>query len=200
MVERNTKPNISQPELATSDLLDLSALQLPQNFEEAAGIKKILNTIPVRKPNRQEFIRVHPDEGFRFSTLLLEVKEDRECFLVDPSLQAELPGEMIPKMLFTTINRQGVLFLWPIRLPGRDGRVDHWNRSAMEAAELAMENWVVVKANMALGAYEVFAAAGEIPPPNWPEKTFQELASIAFKGKFIQDPNHIILQRLKGRV
>ena len=200
MAKLNPKPNISQAEPVTSDLLDLSALQLPQNFEEAAGIKKILHTVPVRKPNRQEFIRVRPDEAFRLSTLLLEIKEDRECFLVDPSLQAELPGEMVPKILFTTINRQGVTFLWPIRLPGKDGRLDNWNRSAMEAAELAMENWVVVKANMALGAYEVFAATGEIPTPNWPEKSFQELVSIAFKDKFIRDPNHIILQRLRGQV
>ena len=103
MAKLNPKPNISQAELGTSDLLDLSALQLPQNFEEAAGIKKILNTVPVRKPNRQEFIRVHPDEAFRFSTLLLEVKEDRECFLVDSSLQAELPGEMVPKILYRII-------------------------------------------------------------------------------------------------
>jgi hypothetical protein len=30
-----------------------------------------------------------------------------------------------------------VLTLWPIRRPGEDGRVDQWNASALEAAEMA---------------------------------------------------------------
>ena len=37
----------------------------------------------------------------------------------------------------TAINRQGVLFLWPIRLPGADGKIDDWSRSAMDAADEA---------------------------------------------------------------
>ena len=40
--------------------------------------------------------------------------------------------------LYTTITRQGVVSLWPIRLPLPDGRYNEWHRSAAEAAELAM--------------------------------------------------------------
>ena len=46
------------------------------------------------------------------------------------------------RILFTAITRQGVLFLWPIRLPGQGGKVDSWNRSALEAAMLSINRWV----------------------------------------------------------
>ena len=34
----------------------------------------------------------------------------------------ELPGEFATVTLFTTINRQGTLHLWPVKLPGPDGQ------------------------------------------------------------------------------
>ena len=131
---------------------------------------------------------------------MLELKEDRETYLVDPALWSELPGEIAPIQLYTAITRQGVLFLWPVRLPGEDGRQMEWHRSAHEAAEMATKAWVKVQANMGLGAYEVFEATGNLPGPEWPEKPFKELLRIAFKGKFIDDINHPALKRLRGEV
>ena len=52
--------NIEQT--GSGDLIDPSLLRLEQNFAELAGVKKRLVTVPVRKPHRQEFIRVHPSE------------------------------------------------------------------------------------------------------------------------------------------
>ena len=50
-------------------------------------------------------------------------------------------GELVvPKVLFTAMNWQGVLSLWSIRRPGRDGRLDAWNQSALEAVLLAMNH------------------------------------------------------------
>ena len=115
------------------------------------------------------------------------MKEDRETYLIEPDLWQELPGEVVPKMLFGGMNRQGVFFLWPVRLPGSDGKLDEWNRSAMEAAQMATKGWVRVAANMSLGAYEVFQATAELPEPEWPEESFQQLLRIAFKDRFIRD-------------
>jgi hypothetical protein len=45
----------------TGDLFDnMDQLKLDQNFSEAIGVKKQITTIPIRKPGRQDFIRVHP--------------------------------------------------------------------------------------------------------------------------------------------
>ena len=158
-------------------------------------MKKALLTVPVKKPDKQAFIRVHPDESFRLPTAILEFKEDRESYLVDPSLLSELPGEVVPKMLFTAVTRQDVVFLWPVTLPAEDGRGMEWHRSLMLAAEMAMNTWVRVVANMSLGAYEVFEAAGDLPEPRWPDVDLQGLLDIAFRDHFIQDMDHPAVQR-----
>ena len=206
------KQNLQKSEMDTSnvnkgvgssnneDLFDLKKLTLSQDFAEIVGVKKKIITVPVRKPHRQSFVRVHPDESWRLETAVLEVKEDRETYLVDPSIWSELPGEIIPEVLFTTINRQGVVFLWPIRLPGEDGRHNPWHRSALEVARLAIKQWVRVTANMSLGAYDVFEATGDFPEPEWPDISFQELLQVAFRDKFIQSLDHPVIQRLRGQL
>jgi hypothetical protein len=183
-----------------ADPFDLSRLRLSQDFVAAAGVRKILNTVPVRKPSKEWFVQTHPDVDYRIQTCVVELKEDSETYLVDPSLWDELASESTfsPRALITTINRQGVLFLWPIRLPGADGRLDEWSRSAMDAATRATGKWLRVQANMSLGAYEMYEAAGQWAAPEWPEMPFQELVRIAFKERFINTHDHPVLKRLRG--
>ncbi len=183
-----------------SNLFDPATLRLSQNFGESAGVKKLVTTIPVRKPNKQDFIRVHADPAYRLETAVLEFKEERETYLVAPALWSELPSELTPKVLFTAINRQKVLFVGPVRLPGEDGRHDEWNASALEAASMAHKDWIRLSANMSLGAYEVYQATGALPEPEWPEMEFGKILEIAFKGRFITDLDHPALRRLRGEI
>src|SRR5262249_43815964 len=93
---------------------------------------------------------------------------------------------------------QGVVSLWPIRLPAPDDRKTEWPRSAREAAELAMTRWVRVKANMSLGAYEIFEAPGVVAEPVWPELSYAELLRIAFRERIITAFDHPVIKRLRG--
>jgi len=185
---------------ATGDVADLSRLRLAKDFAAAIGVKKALLTVPVRKPTRQEFVRVHPDPAFRTQIALIELRDEGEVYAVEQGLCAELPGEVIPKVLLTTITKQGVVLLWPIRLPGEDGRLDAWNRSALDAADLATKKWVKVVSDRALGAYNVFEATGNLSDPEWPEVSFEELVRVAFKGRVISTLDHPVLRRLRGEV
>ncbi len=182
------------------DPFNLNKLRLSQDFSANLGVKKALLMVPVRKPNRQEFIRVHPGEDWRLETMILELKEKGETFLVDQDLWEHLAGELIPKVLYTAINRQGVITLWPIRLPGEDGRLDEWNRSALEGAGMAEKQWVRIAANMSLGGYDVYPAAADIQEPEWPDIAFQEVLRIAFKDRFIQSLEHPVVRRLQGAI
>jgi hypothetical protein len=58
------------------DPFDVASLRLSQNFTETAGVKKLLTTVPVRKPKKQEFVRVHPGEGYRLDVAMIELKDD----------------------------------------------------------------------------------------------------------------------------
>src|SRR5690348_15937683 len=84
---------------------DPAALRLDQSFAETVGVKKLLTTVPVRKPNRQDFVRVHPDPAYRLTpAAILELKEDREVYLITPAMAMELPGEFAGATLYTSIN------------------------------------------------------------------------------------------------
>ncbi len=194
----STEPPVTGLESAP-DPFNPESLRISQDFAAAAGVKQVLTTIPVRKPNRQDFVRVHPGENYQLTTVVIELKDDRESYLVTPDLRDELIGEVIPVTLFLAVNRQGVLFFWPCKLPDPSGRVNAWHESALEAAHLARDGWIRVTADMSLGAYRIFQATGELPGPEWPEETLGELLKIAFKGgKLIDSVDHPVLKRLRG--
>ncbi|MBF0471201.1 MAG: hypothetical protein HQL48_07465 [Gammaproteobacteria bacterium] len=178
---------------------DPSALKLSQNYTPMSGVKKVLNTVPVRKPGKQDYFRTHPDPQYRLETMVLELKEERETYLVAQKLWQELPGELTPKALVLAINRQKVVMLWPIGLPGEDGKMNPWHEAAAEAAEMAKEKWMRMSANMALGAYDIFEATGELPEPEWPKLSMMEILRIAFKGRYIDSFDHAVIQRLQGK-
>ena len=106
------------PATPAPDPFDLSSLRLNPSFLETAGVKKLVTTVAARRPNPQEFFRIHPAPEYRENFAMIDLKEDREDFLVRPELVPELVGEVVYKTIVTAINRQGVVFLWPIRLPG----------------------------------------------------------------------------------
>ena len=183
----------------TPNPFDPASLRLSQFFGDTVGVKKLLTTLPVRKPGRQDFVRVHPDPKYRLTpAATIEVKEDREVYLVTPRMAQALPGEFSTATLFSTINRQGVLHLWHVKQPGPDGKHNEWHRSAAEAAERAMKKWVRVTASMSLGAYEIFEAIGDLPEPVWPEVSFEEMLRIAFQDRVVDREDHPLVQRLQG--
>jgi hypothetical protein len=191
--------NSAKPE---ADPFDLQSLRLSQDFASAVGVKPLIKMVPVKKPSKEWFVRTHPDPAYRLSTAVVELKEDRETYLVSAGLWSGLADEKTfsPRLLVTSMTRQGVPFLWPIRLPGADGKIDDWSRSAMDAANEAQTQWVRVVSNMHLGAYELFVASGQIAEPVWPDITFQEIIKLAFRDKMISDWNHPVLKRLRGEM
>ena len=180
------------------DPFDLKSLELSQDFIETAGARKLLTTVPVKKPSPQDFVRVHPSPDYRRNLLMLNLKDDDEFYVVRPELADALNGETVRKTVHTTVNRQGVVSLWPITLPMPDGKDLAWWRSEREAAELAMSRWIRIKANRSLGANEIVEAPGVTVEPQWPELGFQELVRIAFRDLIIDKLDHPVIKRLRG--
>ena len=198
-VKKPEKPELISAR-QTPDPFDPAKLRLSQSFVETAGVKKLLTTVPVRKPNPQDFVRVHPEPEFRENFPIIELKDEREEYIVVTDLVPALTDEFVTKTLFTAINRQGTVFFWPVRLPSPDGKNLDWWRSSREAAELAMKSWIRVRANMNLGAYDIFQAESVISDPEWPQLGFWELIKIAFRDHLVDRIDHPVIKRLRGQV
>jgi len=170
-----------------------------QNFAAQASVKKHVLKIAVKKPEKAKFVRVYADEAYQLEAGMIEF--DGEFYLVDPTMDAELTGEPTFRRyaLFTAVTKEGfVIFLWPIPLPGADGKHNDYHKSALEAAMKAQREWVRVYANTDRQAYDVDAAQGNLGDPPPLEMTMQEMLSIAFKSRLIIDRDHIVLRKLRG--
>ena len=156
-----------------------------------------INIVPVREPSDQDFVRVHPDEAYRLTATILDDKYEPEVYLVLPHVAHQLPGKCSPAVLYTAINRQGVTFLWPVKLSTPDGNANEWHRSAAEAAVRAMACWLRVKADKALGGYAIYEASSTIPDPTWPTETLEELLQIGFRGRLVDSLKHPVIKDLR---
>jgi hypothetical protein len=177
---------------------NLEAIRLSPDAAATAGTRENLRHVPVRKPNRTEFVRVHPDAEMHLATGVFVDREEREVFFVVPDLHAELAGELKQVLLVTAINRQGVVFLWPVPLPDEGGRRNAWGETAREACELAKSSWVRLAPDMSLGAYRVYEAEGQLSAPVWPDKSLSDLLKLGFRDRIIDSAEHPVVKRLRG--
>jgi hypothetical protein len=199
MAIEKVKPVELTPPPVADPHADLTKYRLDQSFLETRGLKKVLTTVPVRKPRKQDFIRVHPDENFRKPFALIELENEREFYLITQPIAAAIPAEIITVIIYTVINKQKVISLWPVKLPSPDGRQNEWHRTALEAAEKGMTVWIRVTANMSLGAYEITEAEKDKTEPEWPQDyTFNDLLKIGFRDRIIDNFDHPVLKRLRG--
>jgi hypothetical protein len=180
--------------------LDLESLRLDPSVTEGMAAKVPIS-IPVHRPSKHDWVRVHPRDSLPVAAI--DLKEERDgIYLIETAMAAALGAELVQFVLHPCINRLGVLRLWPVRLPAPDGRQNEWHRSAAIAAAMAQKHWVRVVPNQNLGGYEVFQATAPIPDPIWPELTLRQMLKIAFqdRGRIIRDFDHPVVRLLQGRL
>jgi hypothetical protein len=186
---------------------DINSLRLPTTFEQGIITKKLVNTIPIRKPRPGlDFFRIRPEPEWTFQTFLLDLKEgEEEKYLVHPELVSEVivTGKLKPVTIFTGITFTGqVLFLSDIPHPDIDGKDNGYNRSRRIAYEIAKFKWIKIQTNKALGSYDIMEAVSDFPEPVWPEDpaTMNITLEIAFKHNLIESYDHPVLKRLRGEL
>jgi hypothetical protein len=177
---------------------DLDSLRLSQNFGETLGVKRLITRVPVRKPHKSEFFRVRPGEAWQFPTAILERPQESETFLLVPEVVQVIPELVRPVVLHTAIDRTNNVFLIPVPLPGPDGRRNPWHDSLAQIVAKAETRWLRGVANMALGAYDMLVAQGNLDEPEWPDLSLRDLLEIAFRDRVITAANHPVISQLRG--
>jgi hypothetical protein len=188
----------------TSDEIDFEALRLPPSGQLIA--KKDVSIIPTRKPKKTEWFRVRPEPEWKIDLPVYEDADmDGEHYIIAPEYLNFLNDQGLVRRvrLYTCYTHgSGVLFLSPVGLPDADGKENSYNRSRHEAYLKAEKEWVRINANKSLGGYDIWTPESPMDEPVWPAvpATLKDALSIAFKGKYINAPDHPILNRLKGKL
>ena len=201
-IESATMTTTSTPAISApvTTGFDFNAMRLPANYSAGLGVKKVLNKVPVGKPDRAKFFRVRDGEGWTFRVFIYEDKAANEICIVLPFVQPLLGNLARPAQLHAAIDRSDNPFLIPVILPGEDGQWNSWHESLAQGVAMAKDYWVRVVANKSINAYDINQATASLPDPLWPTTTMEELVKIAFRGKIIDSPDHPVIRALQGAV
>jgi hypothetical protein len=179
---------------------DLDALRAAPDLD--VDVEKILTTVPVRRPGKNEFFRVNPGDDYVIDGYVLEHQSelDRTVYWVAPDLRAALKDHLRKVRLFTAIDKRSNVLLWPAKLPTADGSASarSWYLSGLRAAEEAKKLWVKIVGNKAIGAYDIVVARGDLGDPQWPDHSFSELIELAFRDKLIDSMDHAVVKEIDG--
>lgn len=91
----NLKLGENPKPVETLDPFSPKNLRLSQAYLESTPAKKLLTTVLVRKPGQQDFLRVHHDPSFCESFAMIELRDDREEYIVHASLVPELWDDVL---------------------------------------------------------------------------------------------------------
>jgi hypothetical protein len=188
-----------KPKLVPSDAEDIASLWLDPKLGDAL-VDVHFQSIPVGKP--KDFFRVCLDPAWRrvcgIYTKKVEGQIEEEQFLIAPNMIGRV-DEFQRCTLVTVIYRDGSLRLWPLKIPGEDGKDNDAWRTARSAAKEAMDKWV--KLVWKKGGYLTRAAQpGYAPEPDWSKvPPFDDLVKLAFGTHgIIRSEDHHIARDLIG--
>ena len=180
------------------ETFDIEELRLDPSYLQDPMAKQVITEIPVRRPPKQAFFRVHPT--YHMTAGVLELEEDRETYILTPRVIAAMATkEHSVVTLRFYVTRQGAYGIWPLKLPNPEGRKIEWHTSALSAAACSVHEWIRLTPNQSLGKYVIVQATEKLSEPEWPELSFQQIVDIGFRGKVINSLDHIVLKKLSGR-
>src|SRR6516162_7256469 len=172
------KPPAAELDTNTENFFaDLEAIRLSPEDTAQIGTREILTRVPVRRPRRTEFFRCHSDPVMSLAvTIYVDRDEQDDVYFVAPAMRGLLAEDLKAVLLQLTVNRKGVVFIWPLTLPSDDNSLGRsWHESVRKAE-------------------------GHLSDPQWPDKSFGELLTIAFADRIIMSEDHPVVRRLRGLV
>lgn len=198
-MSEKSKQEVVSIESAKGDLFsNLDNIRVSQDYDNQLGTKKELIRVPIKKPDKHEWVRVHKNEEYHVEVELIEDKEEKEIYLVHPKLHGIVSHEAVRMKLYYAITSHNDIFLWPAKMVDQNGKLDSWSKSRHKAAEKAKEKWVRVISNHNNRVYDVLIPRDELDDPKWPDHSIEEIYRVAFEERIVDDLKHPLLKMLRG--
>ena len=204
MSDQKIEEPLNQPVASCDPFSNLDAFKVGQDFNEFQAVIDY-SVIPLRKPGKQQWFRVHPELKLD-NVCFLEVEQDEgapESFMltgdVAPSL-INLPGISKRSLRLCVSRPNSSPFVWAIKMPkGTGAKHDDWGISAMKLAHIAEGEWIRMSSDMQLGSYKHHTATAQWAEPVWPSLSISEVLRRSIGERhIIASVDHPVVRQLQG--
>ena len=153
--------------------------------ENVPDVNPPVEDIPIRKPNKLKFYRVHSKFVVDRDILVVPEGMDEVTYLCYPKLIDEFPEAIRRARLYPYVGTDSKqVYLWRINHPTKAGgkRNQKMFDTAVRAAEQAQNQWTRIWWNQEVGHYTHQTSRADLEEPRWPDLAFEEILRIAFEG------------------
>lgn len=195
---KNDTTNSEEVTSNTGDIFDdLAALGRP--IDEIVPSEKVLTSLPVRKPKRDEWIRLHPEIHTR--AYIYESREDNSWYVVLPTVVEPMLDVVRYVQLTLAVNYGGSAFVHPVPVP-TERKAHRAHITGFAGAEQAMREWVRISWNGS--EYDIYRRSSAKVEPAWPAEVTNPSEMLRFAAKaggfeVIDSLDHPVVRELQGR-
>jgi hypothetical protein len=123
-----------------------------------------------------------------------------DIYLLTPGVAEQLGRRPKHAVIRVCICRPSVLRLWAVKVPQTDrGMPNSFSQSTWDAVAILEKQWGRLDMNESGTGYDVILPEPQWPEPDWRDESLGSLIRKAFKGRFVDDMDHDIIKKLRGR-
>jgi hypothetical protein len=193
---KNTNRNAEEVTPKKGDIFDdLAALGRP--LDEVLPSEKVLTSLPVRKPKRDEWVRLHPEIHAR----VYVYESENSWYVVLPDVIEPLLDVVRYVEISLAVNYSGTPFAWPVPVP-TESKPHRAHLTAFGGAEQARREWIRI--SWGDGEYDIYRRKSAKVDPKWPAEIGSASEMLRFASKaggfeVIDSMDHPVVRGLLGR-
>jgi len=158
--------------------------------------EKVLTSLAVRKPKRDEWVRLHPDIHAR----VYVYEYENSWYVVLPEVVEPLIDVVKYVQMSLAVNYAGTPFVWPVPVPA-ESKPHRAHLTAFAGAEQARHGWIRI--SWGGFEYEIYRRPSAKVNPKWPSviESASEMLRFASKSgalEVIDSGDHPIVRNLLG--
>jgi hypothetical protein len=158
-------------------------------------------TYSFAKPNRRQYVKVHPSPAYSMNNIPVFINEDAGTFhFVDPTLyeSGELPARFTEECklidLYVAGAANGDFFIWWVPVSA-----SQWRKGALKAVEAAKHRFVNIRARKSVQSYTIEYATEAIPEPLWNSlPPLDQMLNDAFESTISVADDRVVLNYMSG--
>src|ERR1035441_6258770 len=182
------------PRISASKLRNKRA-HAPNNPDAEGGGSRTQTVIPVQMPNKQWWVRCHPDPAMTVPVDILVVNADGhdKLYFLDPTVgfPDELDRFVCEARITRSITSTGTEFFLLAKQSAKSPK-----DSTRAVVNEARKRWIRVSWNPTAKGYDIESARSLRREPVWSATTLDELLEKAFGDNYIDRADHFVVNNL----